>query len=694
MKKFLLIMLVLVALVGGGVFWAIKKYVNVDELQARVVAIVKEKTGRDIAFSKIRVMPMVNPTPYLMVKLQDVTFSNADWASEKTMATLGALEINVALKPLLDKKIEVTKFVLDQPVINLEVALDGKKNWEFPKAKEEPAKEGAPSQVDNAVEGLKKDLQFSFSQFELKKGQLNFVDRSARSGVMLDKIDLTATYPDLTSSIQLDGWFEYLGRRVSLFASLDKPLAFAKGEVSNGKVNIKSDGVMELSAEGKLATAGTMLAGKIGADLISLEKFVSWLTGGKEKPMPFDHVKFNSQAVLTPDALKLDGAKLVLDEVQANGDVSLGLSTPKPDFRARVSLNHLNLDRFTGGGKESSSSGAAAGGGADAGWSDAPIDFSGLKAVNADLVLQTKGFSLRGAEVGASTLTVQLKDANLHFKTSEATLFGGKFLSDLTVDASKKQPAMTFRFGMNDVEAKPVLTTFAKFDKLSGKADAAVQVASAGFSQRALISNLSGSGDFNFKNGSLKGIDFVNILTAIQSRLAEMGVGEGKTDFVDLGGTFKIESGVARNSDLKMRGPLVQATGAGAIDLPKKFINYRALPVLTASSGTDNAKGFQVPVDIKGPFSNIKVKPDYKAVVANLLENPEDIQKTVKNVKEEGKTFLKDIKKDPNAALENLLGGGLFGKKKKAPPVEVSPEGIPMDAPPPDGGTGETAPAP
>lgn len=673
MKKFLVIFLILVALVGGGVFYAINKYVNEAEIRARLVEVVKEKTGREIAFKKLRAMPFVNPFPYFMLKLQDVTFSNASWATEGAMASLGALEVQIALKPLLDKKVEITKFILDQPVINLEIAVDGKKNWEFPKAKQEGAEKPAqPSHVDGAVDGLKKDLKFSFSQFELRKGEINFVDRKSRNGVRLEKIDLTATYPDFSSGIQLDGWFEYLGRRVSLFASVDKPLGLLNGQASDGKVTIKSEGIADIAAEGKLSTTGTMLTGTISADLLSLPRFVAWLSAGDEKNLPFTHVNFSSAASLSAQALKLDNAKLTLDEVQAAGDVTLGLATPKPEFKARLGLNKLNLDRFTGGPKEGGRGGGASEKAAKEDWDDTPINFGGLRVVNADLVLQTKGFSLRDAELGPSTLTVLLKDGNLHFKTSETTLFGGKFSSDLKVSAAKT-PAVDFAFSMNDVDAKPVLATFAKFDKLSGKADASVNLSSAGSSQKSLIGNLAGSGNVTFKNGSLKGIDFVNIMSSIQSRLSEMGVGEGKTDFVDLGGTFKIANGVAKNEDLKMRGPLVQATGAGTVDLPKKWINYRALPVLTASSGVENAKGFTVPVDIRGPFHNIKVKPDYKAMLSDI--KVEDVQETVKNVKEEGKQLLKDFKKDPDAALENLLGpGGLFGKKKKKPAPEPMPE--------------------
>ena len=38
MKKFFISLLILALLIGGGLFWAIKKYFNTEEIEARVVA--------------------------------------------------------------------------------------------------------------------------------------------------------------------------------------------------------------------------------------------------------------------------------------------------------------------------------------------------------------------------------------------------------------------------------------------------------------------------------------------------------------------------------------------------------------------------------------------------------------------------------------------------------------------------------
>jgi AsmA protein len=285
---------------------------------------------------------------------------------------------------------------------------------------------------------------------------------------------------------------------------------------------------------------------------------------------------------------------------------------------------------------------------------------------------------LKVIDVGASDLSVNVNNGVLKASASQAALLGGSFKSTLMANTSTDVPTFGFSFNMKDVESKPVLAAFADFKNLSGKVDADIDVTARGKSQKEMIESLDGKGAATFKNGAFEGIDLVNIAKLLQQNLGDMGVGEGKTEFIDLGGTFTIAKGIATNKDLKMRGPLVQASGSGDIDLPKKFLRYRVIPVLTASSAVEGAKGISVPVDIKGPFSAIKVKPDYKSVIVNTLKDPSAVKDTIKNAQEQ----LKNIKNDPGAALEGLLGGrGLFGSKPKqpetAPEPEVSGETVP-----------------
>jgi AsmA protein len=684
MKKLFITIVVLIALAFGGLF-ALAKLAPVERIKAEIKVAVKEKTGRDLDFSDAEIVFW----PNIGVSLKNVTFGNAAWGQEKNMATLGAMDVSLAVMPLLERRVEVKKFILQEPVIHLEKSKDGTANWDFGSAvaASDKKESGGASAAD--------DMSFSFSKFEIKNGSLTYADRATGTVETVSGLDVVLDFPSLDAAMKVDAGMIYNGRKLALKADIEEPKALLAGKASKGSAVIRTDDMVAELA-GALATSGTFLRdGTIKADISSLSKLAAWAGGKAEEKLPFEKVSFQSAATLTDAKLVLTKAALKLDEVEASGDVTVGYAGAKPDIHARLTVNKLNLDRFVAGDAAAVEKPVPSGASGDD-WDTAPIDFSGLNAVNADLVLKTGGFSLKGTDVGASTLTAVLKDGALKASSSEASLFGGIFSSDIALNASS---ALSLAFKMAGVQAKPVLTTFADFEKLSGTADATVNVTSSGKSQKDIVGNLSGQGSAVFKNGSLTGIDVVNIAKMLQSKLDNMGVGEGKTDFVELGGTFTITRGVAHNEDLKMRGPLVQLTGKGDVDLPKKYVAYRIIPVLTASSGVDDAKGLKVPVDIKGKFSDIKIRPDYAGMIRGVLENPEELKSTLKSAKEQGKALeqnLRELKKDPEKALGNLLGGGgLFGKKPAAAPVvapaeasgAIAPEAAPQAAP-------EAVPAP
>lgn len=669
-KKLAVVAVVLAVVVGGGLY-ALATFAPMDYIQEKARTAVKEQTGRDLAMGGAKVIIW----PHIGVTLKDVSMSNPDWASDKNMVRVGELDVHVALRPLLQKRLEVVRFVMNQPEISLEVSPRGERSWDFKPAKK---KESQSADKKDAAGGSAGDMMTAFrlDKFEINKGRLLLDDREKGSKTLLENVNIAVSFPDIDSTFQLDGSMEYLGKRVQLVMSVEKPKAFIEGKTTPGSFVINTD-VVKANVSGTFGSSGTYVrADNMTAEVSSLSGLVAWLTQKPAEKLPFEKISFSAQADVTGQSLQLRGANLKLDEVEAKGTARLNYGGKKPEVYARLDINKIDLDRFMGDANAAASGGAksaAAEGQTD--WDATPIDFSGLRAVDADVILQTQGFSLRGVEVGPSRLKAMLQNGALEASSSDATLFGGTFGANVMLAAPETGAVQqSFSFKMKDVQAQPVLEKFADFKKLSGAADANVTVASKGNSQKEIVSNLAGNGSVTFKNGSLSGIDFVNIAQMIQRGLQDAGVGEGKTEFVDLGGTFTIASGIVTNNDFRMRGPLVQAGGSGTVDLPRKYLKYRVTPVLTASSGAENAKGVGVPVDIVGPFSNIRVRPDFKTVIQNAVTNPEAIKEQGKALEENFKNIKKDIKKDPGAAIQNLLGGGgLFGQPAPQPSPQPAP---------------------
>ncbi|NQU70854.1 MAG: AsmA family protein, partial [Rhodospirillales bacterium] len=109
-----------------------------------------------------------------------------------------------------------------------------------------------------------------------------------------------------------------------------------------------------------------------------------------------------------------------------------------------------------------------------------------------------------------------------------------------------------------------------------------------------------------------------------------------KTDFAELGGTFRITRGVLTNNDLLLKSPLLRLTGKGKIDLPKRTLNYRFEPKVVASisgqGGEADVRGVTVPVLVDGPWDDISFAPDLAGMIGNVAKDPVKAIGSLKNL--------------------------------------------------------------
>ena len=109
--------------------------VDVNQFVAPIQKKVKEATGRDLTIDGgVRLSLGLEPK----LVLNDVHFGNAAWAKEKDLASAKQVEADVALLPLLQRRFEVIRLNLVDPVITLETNAGGKVNWDSGRAPRPP----------------------------------------------------------------------------------------------------------------------------------------------------------------------------------------------------------------------------------------------------------------------------------------------------------------------------------------------------------------------------------------------------------------------------------------------------------------------------------------------------------------------------------------------------------------------------
>jgi AsmA protein len=328
-----------------------------------------------------------------------------------------------------------------------------------------------------------------------------------------------------------------------------------------------------------------------------------------------------------------------------NGWASVDLVS-KPLVKVDLDFQRLDL-----------ASKASAGSPSDA-WSDAPIDLTGLNYVDAQVKI-----SAAQVDIGTSHFAPVAVDATLAGGVMKAAIsnlgtYGGSSSGELIVDASSGNPIYAMHCDIVGVRALPLLTSLADFDKIDGQMQAKIAARSAGASQHAIMSNLSGTVFANFQDGQIRGVNVAQMIRELTASTLsgwqeQKNQGTG-TDLAQLSASFKIDRGQAQTTDLNLVGPLVKVTGTGTVDLGTKMIGFRVEPKLvmtTEGQGrTSDPVGFGIPVMISGPWSAPKIYPD----MAGVLDNPDAAYAKLRQM---GQGLFGSA----GANLGNLNLGGLLG---------------------------------
>ena len=145
-KIFLLVVLTGFSLAGAGIWYAAA---NVDpaQLTQLLSSTIKGQTGRDL---KIAGPMKLSFFPNLAVSADQVSLSNASWASNPEMVHVQNIALIIKWLPLLSKKIEVDSIILNGVNLTLQTNNAGDGNWVLttPTTQSVPGVSGGSSNAD------------------------------------------------------------------------------------------------------------------------------------------------------------------------------------------------------------------------------------------------------------------------------------------------------------------------------------------------------------------------------------------------------------------------------------------------------------------------------------------------------------------------------------------------------------------
>lgn len=641
-----LFIIVLVALLAAVPF-----FIPLDSVKKIATDKVKEATGRDLIIAGDIKASM---WPDIGVTLQQVSLSNPQGYSAKNIAEIGDVTVEVALMPLLSGEIRINEFIIDKPIINLEVDKKGIANWEFSPQKKENKDVATPENPEPAKPAT---ALTTLGGIKITNGDFTYKDQRTGKSYNASKVDLDVKMQLPESTLDVVANMDYNKEAVNATFHIEEPVKLLGEGESKVKANVKVGALFALVFDGKASKKNAN--GNVDLSSSSLVA-LSDLTGKKMDWKGDTALAFSAGAAAscTTELCSFSKAKVTLDDSTFNGDAKINFAGAVPSVEAKLAADKFDLNHYLPKAeKQAFISLVSEAQAAPQGWDTKPIDFSGLKSANIKLALEVAELLYQETTLSKLSLNAQLAGGALVLNIPHVEFYSGTAKIAATANSGG---AVSANLVINNVQIEPMLKDFAEFDRLSGIANISTSITGNGTSQQAIISSLNGKGDIKINDGTIRGVNIAEIVSNAKAMVTGADTSGDKTKFSELGGTYTITQGIVKNEDLVMKAPLLRLTGSGTVDLPNRYVNYRLLPSVVATlqgQGGKDKTGIEIPVMVEGNFEKLKFTPDLASVAKDALENPDKIKDTVKSLKDkEGIKNLKDSLKKPEN-IENLLKG-------------------------------------
>jgi AsmA protein len=565
----LTVLSVILALLAGIVFatgWAAKA------LQER--AAVQLGRGLTIAGGV-----SVEFAPRLALRFDTVELGNGQ-GLEGAFATAEAVRVPLTLAELTSRRLG-QNLILVNPQVSFEISDRGDVSWSLPDTA--PANPGPVA-------------------FTVTGGTFRYYDHRNDQHLEMKDADL-AIAVSATGEITVTGSAVMAGRSATLNLYV-KSLARIAAGGSPAELSLQSP-LLEASFSGRLGTGGSLnLVGTASLSGPSLRAAAQW--AGLPLPGSRGLGPFTLSGEVESEArdITLRQAAMTVDSLAAQGSLGLLLGGERPQLLADIGLDRLDLATYV----DAPDAGVA-------GWSEAPLDYGSLRAVDARLSVNLNSLSLGPFATGKATLQATLAAGRLGAIVTSGEAMGGEARIDFEADGSGGHPVFSLHVEGHKLDAMALTAAALGTGLAQGPADLSLNVSGYGPSTAAIVSTLKGSARLSLASATLLGVDVKGLLAAVTQKVLQgwQRQPQQATAVTALAAGFDIADGIATTRDLALTAGDVAVTGTGTVDLLRQAVDLsRATRIGRAA--------LPVPVIVKGPWADPRLYPD----VPDILMKPEE----------------------------------------------------------------------
>ena len=325
--------------------FVVPSFINWNSYKPEITERIEALTGRQLSIDGDIDIALL-PSPKL--RISDARLSNLAGAQIADMARLQALDLRLALGPLISGDIQVSSLTLIDPVIELERLADGRVNWLFAPPPGDTAETGDRG-GDGGASGDAADedaTAISLDSVSIQNGTIVYRDSAADSVEYFQHLNGTLSAKSLDGPFRGDGTLDVRGLETSFQIAGGR-----KREDGHMPVSIKielGEDLAQLGFDGKIFARDTGSDGSgtlrvSGPDLAALAEAMGV---GSAQSFASDKFSLKAEAVLSETGLTLDELQIRLGETQANGTIAYLTGTPAR-LDATLKINRFDLDKIT-----------------------------------------------------------------------------------------------------------------------------------------------------------------------------------------------------------------------------------------------------------------------------------------------------------------------------------------------------------
>ena len=571
--SFGLVACVVLALLVVPMFIDIQQYKPVMERK------VSEATGRPFSIGGDLSLSLF---PWAGVSFSDLRLGNPEGFENPELLKVDAFDVRVKLLPLIQRDIQIKRFVIDGVRIALEKNARGAGNWEgigqqTPSEEKQTAK---PRPETSSLELPIKSL--AVGECAVRNASLVWIDGVKGERRELTDFSLVLQDVSLERPIRMALSAKVDGRPLTLDGSIG-PLG-----TDIGKGTLPVEMALGLFDQLKVLLKGRIQepAGRQNFDLaVNIAPFSPRkLLASLDMEMPVQTAdpkvleKFSLDAKIEgdPQSLSVSSATIGLDDSKI--DMSARLREfEKPDISFKVRLDEIDLDRYlppkTEAAPQASEEPAAA-------EEKQPVDYAPLRKLVLEGVFQVGRLKIQGAKLQDIDVKVTGKGGRFQVDPMDLKLYQGAVDGLARIDVRGSQPKTNLDLRANGIQINPLLNDLLQKDFLEGVLESTVALSLEGDDPDRIKPTLNGKGDLMFRDGAIKGVDLTSMVQNVKSSFG-MAAQEEKvprTDFSEFHLPFTLVNGLFKTDRTLMNSPLLRVLAAGKADLVKETLDFRLDP--------------------------------------------------------------------------------------------------------------------